>query len=100
MVSGIVMNIEYSARRLTYDDASRIAQQVLSAAALSPSVVLSLEQTTETTTAALARLVLLRKQLLKAGRDLKVIGLSGRANDLYEITRMSGLLPRSSRTRT
>lgn len=59
-------------------------------------VHIHLEGTIRTSTAALARLILLRRTLLRSGRDLCIIGLSGRAAGLYEISRLGKLLPRRS----
>jgi ABC-type transporter Mla MlaB component len=49
----------------------------------------------EVTTSAFARLVLLRRELRRQGRDLKLVGLRARAEKLYEINRLSQVLPRS-----
>jgi hypothetical protein len=42
----------------------------------------------------LAKLVILRGELLKAGRDLRIAGLEGRTKGLYEIYRLDQALPR------
>ncbi|MBI5722813.1 MAG: hypothetical protein HZA50_02560 [Planctomycetes bacterium] len=57
-------------------------------------VVLNLRHTMQTTTAALAALIILRRKLMDAGSDLLIWGLCGQANWLYEICRMHNLLPR------
>ena len=57
-------------------------------------VVVSLHRTGNTSTTALATLVLFRRALLKAGGDLRLSGLHGRAKSLYEVCRMSTVLPR------
>ena len=92
MVAETEMMIRHAARRFSYTDACNLAQRV-TASSESGSILLDLERATETTTAALARLVLLRRNLLRAGRDLRIAGLSGRAKCLYEICRLSRILP-------
>lgn len=57
-------------------------------------VVLNLRRVQDTTTAALAGLILLRKRQIQAGGDLLLLGLSGRAHYLYEILRLARVLPR------
>ena len=59
-----------------------------------PIVRLCLEETSKTSTSALARLILFRRRLLRGGGDLRIAGLSGRTTNLYEICRMTRLLPR------
>lgn len=57
-------------------------------------VVLDLRATTETTTAALAALILLRRERIAADGDLLILGLTGKAHYLYEILRLAKVLPR------
>lgn len=77
---------------LSCSDACRIADQAM--ADPQPDMVfIDLRRTTDTTTGALARLVLLRRELLEHGRDLRILGPSARAAGLYEINHMSNLLP-------
>jgi anti-anti-sigma regulatory factor len=59
-------------------------------------VVVDLQRTSDTSTAALATLVLFRGALLKAGGDLRLCGLHGRAKSLYEVHRMNSVLPRQA----
>jgi aspartate ammonia-lyase len=96
MVMGNVLTIKHEASRLSEADVSRIMSWALKAAGVAV-VVIDVQQTVETTTAALARLVLLRRRLLKTGRDLRLMGLAGPAEGLYEITRMMSVLPRVER---
>ena len=56
-------------------------------------VVLDLKDTEDASTAAFARLVLLRRDLLKDGRDLRLRGLRDRAASIYRISRLSAVLP-------
>jgi len=61
-------------------------------------VRVELNRVVETTTAALARLIALRRELLRSGRDLQITGLRGRADHLYQISNMASLLPRDADT--
>ncbi len=56
-------------------------------------VIVDLTAAHDATTSAFARLVLLRRHLLHAGRDLRLTGLSDRAARLYEVSRLSSVLP-------
>ncbi len=96
MVLGNVLAIKHGAQRLRAADAIHIAEQAWRFAR-PRMVLLDLRRTTDATTAALARLILLRRRLLKAGRDLRIRGLTGRADALYRIARMERLLPRGRR---
>ena len=58
-------------------------------------VILDLSGVDEVTTSAFARLVLLRRELRRQGRDLKLVGLRSRAEKLYEINRLNHVLPRN-----
>lgn len=77
---------------LTYAEACRIAQCAEERPA--PTVLVDLSVTREAETAAFARLVLLRRDLLHEGRDLRLVGLHDRAQRLYEINRLGQILPR------
>lgn len=92
MVVGKNMTIKHQGNRLSYHDAARIAEHALTGGPVR-TVLIDLEQTHETTTAALARLVVLRRHLLNSGRDLCIHGLCGRAKVLYELCRLTNLLP-------
>lgn len=93
MVPNTAMTIHYDGRRLLHADVVRITRQVF-AGKPRTIVLLDLDGTPELTTAALAKLILLRCALLKAGRDLRLTGLHGRAEMLYELYRLTRLLPR------
>jgi hypothetical protein len=56
-------------------------------------VVIDLHRAEEATTSAFARLVLLRRLLLRNGRDLQLLNLRHSARALYEINRLSLVLP-------
>lgn len=57
-------------------------------------VVIDMSEVDETTTSAFARLVLLRRQLRREGRDLRLSGMRDRTETLYEINRLDAVLPR------
>lgn len=56
-------------------------------------VVVDLKHIEDASTAAFARLVLLRRDLLKGGRDLRLCGLHDRAESIWRISRLSSVLP-------
>ncbi len=79
-------------------DADRLFDQALHGARAERSgstVIIDMSGVEEVTTSAFARLVLLRRELRRQGRDLKLIGLRARAEKLYEINRLNQVLPRS-----
>ena len=93
MVAAEHFTISHGGARLSYADALRIARGVPRERPARV-ILIDLKQTTEATTAGLARLILLRRELIKAGRDLRIMGLRSRAEALYDICRMGKLLPR------
>lgn len=56
-------------------------------------VVIDFRHAPDATTAAFAALVLLRRQLLAQGRDLRLEGLGGRAYQVYCVNRLETVLP-------
>ena len=83
----IVWNGDY----FTHGDACRVYDAALQAAART--IVVDLSHARDATTSAFARLVLLRRYLLRTGRDLRLTGLSHRAAKLYEVSRLDQVLP-------
>ena len=95
MVARQCVTIRHAAARLTYRQACELA----ATACRGPGaldVLIDLRQTTETTTGALARLVVLRLELRQHGRDLRITGLRGRARAVYEVNGMRAFLPMAS----
>ena len=92
MVAGGARAILFRSRYLSYGDACVMARRIFARSSWEI-VYIHLAETTGTSTAALARLVLLRRELLESGRDLRIIGLSGKAKALYEISRLNNILP-------
>jgi anti-anti-sigma regulatory factor len=56
-------------------------------------VVVDLSRADDATTAAFAALVVLRRALLRDGRDLRLSGLRDRPRQLYAVNRLDGVLP-------
>jgi hypothetical protein len=56
-------------------------------------IVLDLSRASDATTAAFADLILLRRQLLNDGRDLRLSGLHDRAAKVYHVNRLTEVLP-------
>jgi anti-anti-sigma regulatory factor len=76
----------------SHTEAYRLFLQAMSERARQ--IVIDLEQIEEATTSAFAQLVVLRRTLLRTGRDLCVSGLRDRAEGLFEVNRLGGVLPR------
>ena len=56
-------------------------------------VVIDMDMAHIATTSAFARLVLLRRSLLKTGRDLRLVHLHDQVASLYEMFRLAEVLP-------
>ncbi len=84
--------IVHEAERFSHRDASRIFDIAMRSRPVR-TVVIDLNCAGEATTSAFAHLVLLRRYLLRRGRDLRIIGLRDRAAHLYEINRLASVLP-------
>jgi ABC-type transporter Mla MlaB component len=93
MVASNTTTITCNSNCLSYETACEIANQA-SAVRGHDMIRLELERVVETTTAALARLIALRRNLRRSGRDLKITGLCGQAESIYEFNGMTTLLPR------
>jgi anti-anti-sigma regulatory factor len=81
-------------KRLSHDEACRLSK--LAIASPAQSIVLDMTQCDDASTAAFARLILLRRDLLKTGRDVQIIGLKARAGRLFEVHRLEAVLPQVS----
>ena len=57
-------------------------------------VVIDLSRAADATTAAFAALVLLRRDLLRDGRDLRLAGMRDRTEQVYTINRLGSVLPK------
>jgi anti-anti-sigma regulatory factor len=76
---------------LSHAEACRLAERAAKGAARS--VVLDMSACCSASTAAFARLVILRRELLQAGRDIRLAGLQGRPARLFEVHRLESVLP-------
>ncbi len=56
-------------------------------------LALDLSACSDTTTPALAQLVVVRRDLLRSGCDLIITGLHGRARSIYEVNQLQTVLP-------
>ncbi len=56
-------------------------------------VVVDMQNVEDASTAAFAKLVLLRRELLGAGRDLRLKGMRTRVASIWRISRLSTVLP-------
>lgn len=56
-------------------------------------IIIDLTRAEHASTSAFARLVLLRRALLKVGRDLRLINLRAQALGLYQVNRLADVLP-------
>ena len=97
MVAEASVTVTFAGAHLSYQDACAIAEKADSIPAAGV-VHLDLAGTSDTTTAALARLIVLRSRFLRTGRDVRLAGLSGRARAIYDICRMGCLLPQTEAT--
>jgi ABC-type transporter Mla MlaB component len=77
----------------SHSEACRIADAAIKFAVARTVIVIDLKNVVDATTSAFARLVLLRRLLLKTGRDLRLTNLRDRAANIYHINRLAGVLP-------
>ena len=91
MATGDVVSIVHKKDSFSHTDACRIFD--LAVRARGKTVVIDLKHATHATTSAFARLVLLRRTLLQAGRDMLLEGLRDRTATVYEINRLNLVLP-------
>jgi anti-anti-sigma regulatory factor len=81
-----------AANHLTHDEACRLALSAEHSSA--QTIIIDLSGSQDASTAAFARLVLLRRELLQSGRDVRLAGLRSRAARLFEVHRLDSILPR------
>ena len=77
----------------SHSEACRIADAALKFAMSRTVIVIDLKNVVDATTSAFAQLVLLRRLLLKTGRDLRLANLGERAASIYQVNRLAGVLP-------
>lgn len=90
-VSAAQLKLVPQGRCLSHAEACRLFVQALSERARQ--IVIDLARMEEATTSAFAQLVLLRRTLLRDGRDLRLTGMRDRTAGLFEVNRLGGVLP-------
>ena len=81
------------AKSFSHDDADQVCKLATLAGA-AKRIVIDMAGASEASTSAFARLVLLRRTLLRSGRDLRLMNLRDAAAGLYEVIRLADVLPR------
>jgi hypothetical protein len=79
-------------RIFSHSEASRLFRDVRALRG-AQQIVIDLGRAEDATTSAFAQMVLLRRWLLRSGRDLRLINLHSRAAGLFEVNRLQGVLP-------
>jgi anti-anti-sigma regulatory factor len=85
------MKLSPQGRCFSHAEACRLFSQALSQAARR--IVIDLGRVEDATTSAFAQLVLLRRSLLRTGRDLCLTGLHDRPANIFQVNRLDGVLP-------
>jgi anti-anti-sigma regulatory factor len=85
------MKLTAPSRHFSHAEACRMVSQALEQAARR--VVIDFTRVEEATTSAFAQLILLRRSLLRSGRDLCLTGLRDRTAGLFEVNRLAAVLP-------
>lgn len=92
-----IISIVAEVKELSHEGVEALCLRVLGDSAATDSssqtIVLDLNQAEDASTAAFARLVLLRRDLLKEGRDLRLRGLRQRLANVWRLNRLSAVLP-------
>ena len=78
-------------RCLSHEEAVKVYYAALRQA--TNRIVIDLSAVDDATTSAFAQLVVLRKALLRLGRDLCLTNLRDRAAGVFEVNRLAGVLP-------
>ncbi len=87
-----LLSIVANSPQLTHSGAEALCQRIRDSWS-ARTVVVDLRKVEDITTAALAKLVLLRRELLRDGRDLRLKGLHSRAASVWRISKLSAVLP-------
>lgn len=85
------MKLTAQGLRFSHAEACRLVSQALEEAARR--IVIDFTRVEEATTSAFAQLILLRRSLLRSGRDLCLTGLRDRTAGLFEVNRLGAVLP-------
>src|SRR5947209_8164146 len=77
----------------SHDEADQISRLATATACTARKIIIDLARAQEASTSAFDRLVLLRRTLLKSGRDLRLTNLSAQAAALHKVNRLAQVLP-------
>jgi anti-anti-sigma regulatory factor len=88
------MTITHEGNSLSYADSDRIARKAIESRDCR-TVLVNIGNARVASTAALAKLVVLRRELLKSGRDMRLVGLAEQPQQLRRICRLDTVLPTS-----
>jgi anti-anti-sigma regulatory factor len=77
----------------SHADADQISRLATAGGCTAKRIVIDLSRAQASSTSAFARLVLLRRALLKVGRDLRLANLQAQLAGLYEVNRLNAVLP-------
>lgn len=91
MVAGSVIEVTRNKGLLSYADVRRLEPNIPGSGRMM--ILLDFAQVDDASMAALARLVVVRRELLRSGCDMHILHLHGHARRVYEIARMGRLLP-------
>jgi anti-anti-sigma regulatory factor len=90
MVSSLSVILR-AGERLSHAEAARLSELAQHSSA--QRILIDMSRVLEATTAALARLVLLRRELLQRGCDMRLAALRGQPAKLVEVHRLDAVLP-------
>ncbi len=94
MVTSESRIVRFRRTRFSYADACRIARRAVKC--FGPEVIqLDLAPAATTTTAALAKLIILRRTLIARHSDLQLSGLHDQALAIYHFSRLEHVLPQT-----
>lgn len=85
------LRIVQEGRFFTHADARRMVTQTVNQGARQ--ILIDLRSADDATTSAFAELVLLRRSLLRSGRDLCLTGLRDRTAGVFQVNRLETILP-------
>ena len=93
MPAQVVAIVPAASPWLSHHEACRIADLAVKKNPRAKTVIIDMKNAIDATTSAFARLVLLRRLLLRSGRDLRLTNLHDRVASLYQINRLGSVLP-------
>jgi anti-anti-sigma regulatory factor len=90
--TGGTLSIAATSDHLSHTGAEEICSEIRHAWP-ARTVIVDLRRVNDITTAAFAKLVLLRRELLRSGRDLRLKGLHSRVASVWRISKLGSILP-------